>query len=61
MEGINHTPMKHRVTPDWITELLDNEVFVFGSNLKGLHGDRMAFVFVAFMNRICQRIAPLAD
>ncbi len=27
-----------RVTPDWITELSDNEVFVFGSNLEGMHG-----------------------
>lgn len=25
-------------TPDKITELLDNEVFVFGSNLAGRHG-----------------------
>jgi len=27
-----------RTTPDDITELEDNEVFVFGSNLKGIHG-----------------------
>lgn len=26
-----------RVTPEFITKLADNEVFVFGSNLKGLH------------------------
>ena len=26
------------VTPDWITELKDNEVFVFGSNQAGRHG-----------------------
>ena len=25
-------------TPDWITELKDNEIFVFGSNLAGAHG-----------------------
>lgn len=25
-------------TPDWITELKDNEVFVFGSNRAGRHG-----------------------
>ena len=25
-------------TPDWITELTDNEIFVFGSNLAGAHG-----------------------
>ena len=29
---------KKRVSPKWITELADNEVFVFGSNLKGMHG-----------------------
>lgn len=27
-----------RETPDWITELKDNEIFVFGSNLSGRHG-----------------------
>lgn len=30
--------MKNRITPDNITELKPNEVFVFGSNLSGLHG-----------------------
>lgn len=30
--------MKNRVTPDNITEILENEVFVFGSNLSGRHG-----------------------
>ena len=30
--------MKNRTTPDNITELKDNEVFVFGSNLSGRHG-----------------------
>ncbi len=25
-------------TPEWITELKDNEIFVFGSNLAGAHG-----------------------
>ena len=25
-------------TPEWISELKDNEVFVFGSNLAGAHG-----------------------
>ena len=29
---------KKRVSPKWITKLADNEVFVFGSNLKGMHG-----------------------
>ena len=30
--------MKTRFTPDFITELKDNEIFVFGSNLQGMHG-----------------------
>lgn len=30
--------MKTRFTPDFITELKDNEIFVFGSNLEGMHG-----------------------
>lgn len=30
--------MKNRITPDNITELQPNEVFVFGSNLSGRHG-----------------------
>lgn len=27
-----------KYTPEFITELADDEVFVFGSNLKGMHG-----------------------
>ena len=30
--------MKTRFTTDFITELKDNEIFVFGSNLEGMHG-----------------------
>ena len=30
--------MKTQFTPDFITELKENEIFVFGSNLQGLHG-----------------------
>ena len=30
--------MKTRFTPDFITELKENEIFVFGSNLQGMHG-----------------------
>jgi hypothetical protein len=30
--------MRERTTPEIITELGDNEVFVFGSNLSGIHG-----------------------
>ena len=29
---------KKRTTPEFITELQPNEIFVFGSNLKGMHG-----------------------
>ncbi len=30
--------MNNRITPELITELKDNEIFVFGSNLAGKHG-----------------------
>ena len=30
--------MKTRFTPDFIIELKENEIFVFGSNLQGMHG-----------------------
>ena len=30
--------MKSQFTPDFITELKENEIFVFGSNLQGMHG-----------------------
>ncbi len=33
-----------RTTPEYITELQPNEIFVFGSNLKGLHGGGAAYV-----------------
>ena len=29
--------MKHKFTPDMITRLVENEIFVFGSNLQGMH------------------------
>jgi hypothetical protein len=29
---------KHRVTPNYVTHLNDNEIFVFGSNIQGHHG-----------------------
>lgn len=32
-----------RVTPEFITELQPNEIFVFGSNLKGLHSGGAAY------------------
>lgn len=30
--------VKERITPDYITDLKPNEIFVFGSNLEGRHG-----------------------
>lgn len=35
---------KKRITPKWVNELKENEVFVFGSNLKGMHGGGAARV-----------------
>ena len=29
---------ENRITPNWITSLEENEVFVFGSNMIGAHG-----------------------
>ncbi len=33
-----------RTTPDYITTLQPNEIFVFGSNLKGMHGGGAAYL-----------------
>ena len=38
------TMEKKRTTPEFITELQPNEIFVFGSNLKGMHGGGAAYV-----------------
>ena len=35
---------KKRTTPEFITQLQPNEIFVFGSNLKGMHGGGAAYV-----------------
>lgn len=35
---------KGRVTPEWIDDLQENQVFVFGSNLAGMHGGGAARV-----------------
>lgn len=40
--------MQHRTTPSNITELKDNEIFVFGSNLAGIHGAGAAKCALAF-------------
>ena len=36
--------MEKRTTPEFITELKPNEIFVFGSNLKGMHGGGAAYI-----------------
>lgn len=36
-ENMN-TNYKKRITPDYVSELKPNEIFVFGSNLAGMHG-----------------------
>lgn len=33
-----HKPINQRTTPDYITSLQPGEIFVFGSNLAGMHG-----------------------
>lgn len=33
-----------RTTPEFITELQPNEIFVFGSNLEGMHGGGAAYI-----------------
>ena len=33
-----------RTTPEFITELQPSEIFVFGSNLKGMHGGGAAYI-----------------
>ena len=35
---------KKRTTPERITELEPNEIFVFGSNLQGMHGGGAAYI-----------------
>lgn len=42
---IRETAMEQkRTTPEFITELQPNEIFVFGSNLKGMHGGGAAYI-----------------
>ncbi len=36
--------MENRISPDFINKLGDNEIFVFGSNLRGMHGGGAARV-----------------
>lgn len=37
MSGIGSKPLNEKYTPDFITELGPNDIFVFGSNLAGAH------------------------
>ena len=37
MSEIGSTPLNEKYTPDFITELGPNDIFVFGSNLAGAH------------------------
>ena len=37
MSGIGSKPLNEKYTPDFITELGSNDIFVFGSNLAGAH------------------------
>ena len=39
-------------TPDYITELRPNEIFVFGSNLAGMHGGGAAYVAMEYFGAI---------
>lgn len=46
-EDINvaiNTMSQKRTTPEFITQLQPGEIFVFGSNLKGMHGGGAAYV-----------------
>lgn len=43
MRTYQHIP-RPAFTPDFITELKPDEVFVFGSNLAGSHGGGAAYV-----------------
>lgn len=36
--------MNQRISPKWIDSLGENEIFVFGSNLEGLHGGGAALL-----------------
>ena len=46
--------MKGRVTPDKITKLNDNEIFIFGSNLSGRHGKGAAKIALGWGARYGQ-------
>ena len=46
--GSYHDIERPDFTPDYITELKPDEVFVFGSNLAGMHGGAAYIAFKQF-------------
>ena len=44
IDFIREDIMEKRTTPEFITSLEPNEIFVFGSNLKGMHGGGAAYI-----------------
>ena len=42
--SLTKTSLKKRISPKWIDKLQNDEIFVFGSNLKGIHGGGSASV-----------------
>ena len=42
--AISEIMEQKRTTPEFITSLEPNEIFVFGSNLKGMHGGGAAYI-----------------
>lgn len=47
MDFINDEIMEQkRTTPEFITSLEPNEIFVFGSNLRGMHGGGAAYIVI---------------
>lgn len=44
LEMLPQPMQQKRTTPEYITELQPGEIFVFGSNLRGLHGGGAAYV-----------------
>lgn len=41
-----------KITPDWIKKLDTNEVFVFGSNLEGLHAGGVARIAMSHFGAV---------
>ena len=44
IDFIREDIMEKRTTPEFITSLEPNEIFVFGSNLRGMHGGGAAYI-----------------